>query len=235
MRVTPRDTPAEPPAESSAADDAPCDAGILEVNGDCVQGLTATGRERERTAAKLYLLLLAPARAEADRLGRSLSVWGPEIDDIACQATADAVVSIIRKVSQFRGDAKFTTWAYRFMLNEVATKINRLFWRRPATSLDAMEWGEVPATRDVQPEIVVEYRDMLAAVTRAVDATLTEKQRITLLATILDGTCPAALGGLRSAKRNAVYKMVFDARRKLRSALVLEGYLGTADRPNFRA
>ncbi|MFL6052099.1 MAG: sigma-70 family RNA polymerase sigma factor [Actinoallomurus sp.] len=200
-----------------------------------VRGLTATGSEREATVARLYLLLLAPARAEACRLGRTLSVRGPEIDDIACQATADAVVSILRKVSEFRGDARFTTWAHRFVLNEVATKVNRHFWRRSVTSLDATEWAEVPATRDFQPEIVVEYRNMLAAVTRVVDTALTEKQRTTLLATVLDGTSPAALGRQRSANRNAVYKVVFDARRKLRSALVLEGYLGTAGRSDCPA
>jgi RNA polymerase sigma-70 factor, ECF subfamily len=89
--------------------------------------------------------------------------------------------------------------------------------------------------RECQPEIVVEFRDMLAAVARAIDTALTEKQRTTLVATALGGTSPTALGRQRSANRNAVYKVVFDARRKLRSALVIEGYLGTASRSNFPA
>lgn len=225
MRVASRSALGE---SSVMAGDASRGAAMADEDVDWVEGLTATGPERERTVARLYLSLLAPARAEAGRLGRTLAVRGPEIDDIACQATGDAVVSILRKLPEFRGEARFTTWAYRFVLNEVATKVNRHFWRRSAISLDATEWCEVPATRDFQPEIVVEYRDMLAAVTRAVITTLTEKQRTALLATALDGTSPAALGRQRGADRNAVYKMVFDARRKLRSVLVVEGYIGTA-------
>ncbi|WP_433277490.1 sigma-70 family RNA polymerase sigma factor [Pseudonocardia xinjiangensis] len=193
-----------------------------------VRGLTATGREYERTVAKLYPLLLVPARAEAaGRLRRTLDVRGPEIDDIACQAAADAVVSIIRKVPEFRGEATFTTWAHRFVLTEVATKVNRHFWRRCDASLDAPDRGDLPARREFQPEIVAEFRDMLAVVARAVDVALSDRQRDALLAAVLGGMSPEALGQQRSSSRNAVYKVVYDARRKLRSALAMEGYLGT--------
>jgi hypothetical protein len=116
-------------------------AELADENESWVRSLTANGNEREQAVARLYGLLLAPARAEAGKLARVLDVRGPEIDDIACQAAADATVLIVRKITEFRGDAKFTTWAYRIVLNEVTTKIHRHFWHRSATSLDTREWG----------------------------------------------------------------------------------------------
>ncbi|MFB9831721.1 sigma-70 family RNA polymerase sigma factor [Actinoallomurus acaciae] len=222
MRVAARNTPLASPVLVGAK--ATRDAETADEDDAWVRGLTATGPERERTVASLYRLLLGPARAEACRLGHTLGVRGPEIDDIASQATADAVVAILRKASGFRGDARFTTWAHRFVLNEVAGKVSRHFWRRPVTSLEAMDRRDEPAARDLQPEIVVEVRDLLTAVARVVDTALTERQRTTLLATALDGASPAALGSRRNVHRNTVYKVVFDARRKLRSALAAEGY-----------
>lgn len=193
-----------------------------------IKGLTASGSARERTSAELYSLLLAPARAEARRLSRMLNVSGPEIDDVASQAAADAIVSIIRRIPDFRGDAKFTTWAYRFVITEVTSKMHRHFWRRADAPLDVEERPEIPATREFQPEVVVESRDVLAAVSRAVDTALTDNQRSTLLATALDGMSPTELGRQHNSNRNAVHKMVFDARSKLRTALADEGYLVAA-------
>jgi RNA polymerase sigma-70 factor, ECF subfamily len=54
---------------------------------------------------------------------------GPELDDLAYQAAGDALVAITGKIGQFRGESRFTTWAYKFVIFEVSAKIGRHFWR----------------------------------------------------------------------------------------------------------
>ena len=51
----------------------------------------------------------------------------PEPDDLAHQAAADALLAITGKLGQFRGESRFTTWAYRFVIFEASTKIGRRF------------------------------------------------------------------------------------------------------------
>src|ERR1700745_2414739 len=68
----------------------------------------------------------------------------PEVEDLAYQATADALMAITGKLGQFRGESRFTTWAYRFVILEVSAKIGRHFWRRPGVPLDAEDWDRLP-------------------------------------------------------------------------------------------
>jgi RNA polymerase sigma-70 factor (ECF subfamily) len=203
---------------------------MSEEDARWVCGLTTRGRVRDRTLRDLYSLLLAVARTEANGQGRGLVVPGPELDDIACQASGDALVAIIRKLPDFCGDEKFTTWVRRFVRYEVSATLRQHFWSHGHVSLDREECRDFRATRTVEPETIVESREMLAIVTRAVRQTLTRNQRTVLMATALDGTSPAAVGLQGNMNRNAVYKAVFDARRKLRTALVDEGYDASADR-----
>jgi hypothetical protein len=65
-------------------------------------------------------MLLRAARREAARRGPRVQITGPELEDLACQAAGDALLAITQKVAQFRGESRFTTWAYKFVLFEVA-------------------------------------------------------------------------------------------------------------------
>jgi RNA polymerase sigma-70 factor, ECF subfamily len=81
-------------------------------------------------------MLLRVARREAYRRRGQLRISGPELDDLAHQDTADAVVAIIGKICQSRGESRFTTRAYKFAIFEVSSKIGRHFWRHPPSPLD---------------------------------------------------------------------------------------------------
>ena len=69
--------------------------------------------------------MLRVARAEAARRTGWHGIRGPELDDLAQQAADDAVMSILRRVEDFRGESRFTTWAIAFVIREVATKFAR--------------------------------------------------------------------------------------------------------------
>jgi RNA polymerase sigma-70 factor (ECF subfamily) len=87
-----------------------------------VQTLSGTGPQQEAALARLHDLLLRIARSELQRRGGQLRITGPELDDLAYQATADALLAIVGKLGQFRGESRFTTWAYKFVIFEVSAK-----------------------------------------------------------------------------------------------------------------
>lgn len=190
-----------------------------------VQGLGGSGPSHEETVARLHELLLRVARAEVRRRRGQWSVGGPELDDLAHQAATDALVAVMAKVSQFRGESRFTTWACKFAIFEVSTKIGRHFWQRPTVFMDAEDWDRLPDRFGIDPARVAEWDDVLAALRRAVDGELSDLQRRIFVAIVLNGTPLDALVIELDSSRNAIYKALFDARRKLRASLVTHGYL----------
>ena len=187
--------------------------------------LAGAGPERDAAVDRLHAMLVRIARAEVARRGPQLRISGPELDDIAHQAAADALLAITGKIGQFRGESRFTTWAYKFVIFEVSAKCGRHFWRRPAVPLDAEDWDRLPGRFGFEPEQEAEWRDLLAALHRAVDTELTPRQRQCFVALVLNDVPLDALVIELSSSRNAIYKMLFDARRKLRAALAANGYL----------
>jgi RNA polymerase sigma-70 factor, ECF subfamily len=192
---------------------------------DWVDELTGSGPVREQAVADLHALLLRAARREVSRRRATLGIEGPELEDLAYQAVTDALIAIIAKIRRFRGESRFTTWAYKFVVLEVSSKIGRHFWRRHAWPLDREDWDRLPDRFGLRPEEQAEWRDLASALRRAVDEELTEHQRTIFSALILGGVPADALAVKLGTTRNAIYKSLFDARRKLRASLVANGYL----------
>jgi RNA polymerase sigma-70 factor (ECF subfamily) len=193
-------------------------------SAEWVRALGVTGPERERSLADLHAILVRIARSEARRRSVRTRIAGPELDDIAHQAAADALLAIAGKVGDYRGDARFTTWAYKFVVLEVSAKLGRHFWRHPSVRLDDDGWDRMPAAFGLEPGQVTERLDLLAAVRRAVENDLTAKQRQVFVALVLDAVPVDALASELASTRGAIYKIMFDARRKLRAALDADGY-----------
>jgi RNA polymerase sigma-70 factor, ECF subfamily len=196
--------------------------------------LSGQGGGRDEALARLHGLLLrfSSARAELNRRAARHPVTGPELDDLARQPADDALLAIIAKLGQFRGENRFTTWAYRFVLLEVSGKLGRHFWQRPAAALAKGDWERLPDRFGIGPADVAERRELIAAVRRAVEENLTERQRQVFTAIVVDGIPLDALVVRLGSSRNALYKTMFDARRKLRSVLARPRHpLGSASRP----
>jgi RNA polymerase sigma-70 factor (ECF subfamily) len=188
--------------------------------------LTGTGPAQEAALGRLHEMLVRIARGEVGRRAPRLRLAGPELDDLAYQAAADALIAITGKLGQFRGESRFTTWAYKFVIFEVSAKIGRHFWRDPGVRLDAEDWDRLPDRFGFDPAQEAEWRDLLAALRRAVDEELTARQRRVFVALVLNGVPLDALVIELASNRNAIYKTLFDARRKLRAALAANGYVG---------
>jgi RNA polymerase sigma-70 factor (ECF subfamily) len=213
------------PGDSGVEQSPVAAAGLDADSAEWLRVLADSSPRREAALARLHELLLRIARAEVLRRGPRLQVTGPELDDLAHQAAADALIAITGKLGQFRGESRFTTWAYKFVIFEVSAKIGRHFWRHPSVPFDAEDWERLPGRFGFDPAQEAEWRDLLAALRRAVDEELTARQRRVFVALVLNGVPLDTLVIEMASNRNAIYKTMFDARRKLRAALVANGYL----------
>src|SRR4051812_25166577 len=160
-----------------------------------------TSRGCDAAYARLHPLLLRFARRE---LGRRAWIRGPELDDLAYQVTADALVSIRRRLSDFRGESRFLTWAYKFVLFEVAKKSGRHFWRLQHTPMDAEDWDQLPDRFGLDPMRASESRELMAALRPAVDEVLPDHQRRVFAARVLNDTPLDPLVEELGSSRNAI-------------------------------
>lgn len=222
--------PAEPTARGGCAT---LDAELDPDSAEWLRSLGGSARESDAAQIRLHALLLHIARSEVRRRSGQLKISGPELDDIAHQAANDALMAIIAKIGQFRGDSRFTTWAFKFVMFEVSTKIGRHFWRNPTVPIDAAHWERLPDRLALDPAQETEWRELVAALHRLIDTVLTDRQRRIFVSIVLNEVPVDALAAELGSNRNAIYKALFDARRKLRAALVANGYLdnSTSRRP----
>jgi RNA polymerase sigma-70 factor, ECF subfamily len=195
-------------------------------SAEWLRALAGAGPRREAALARLHGMLVRIAQGEVARRAPRLRITGPELNDLAYQAAADALVAITGKLGQFRGDSRFTTWAYKFVIFEVSAKIGRHFWRNPGVPFGAEDWDRLPDRFGFDPAREAEWRDLLAALHRAVDEQLTARQRTVFVAIVLNSVPLDTLVIELASNRNAIYKTLFDARRKLRAALAANGYIG---------
>jgi RNA polymerase sigma-70 factor (ECF subfamily) len=212
--------------ENGTVRQAPTAAALDPESAEWLRVLAGTGPGREAALARLHGLLVRIAHGEVRRRAPRLRIAGPELEDLAYQAAADALIAITGKIGQFRGESRFTTWAYKFVIFEVSAKIGRHFWRHPAVPLDAEDWDRLPDRFGFDPAQEAEWRDLLAALRRAVDEELTARQRAVFVAIVLNAVPLDTLVIEMDSSRNAIYKTLFDARRKLRAAFAANGYLG---------
>jgi RNA polymerase sigma-70 factor (ECF subfamily) len=203
--------------------DAPARAALDPVSRRWVERLAADHPAREQTVTRLRELLLRAARHElARRRGRLGAISGPEFDDLAQQAADDAVLVILDKLDDFKGLSRFTTWAYKFAVFEVSSKVARHAWQHHPPSSDSLvlQQAESPSR---SPGETLEQREQLRILSDAIGE-LTERQRQVFVAIALNDVPMDELALELGSNRNAIYKNLFDARRRLRARLADAGH-----------
>jgi RNA polymerase sigma-70 factor, ECF subfamily len=190
-----------------------------------LRALGADGAERVAAYARLHARLLRTVYGELRRRGAHSRIPGPELDDLAHEAAADALVSIRRRLPEFRGESRFTTWAYKFAIFEVSAKLGRHYRRVQPISLNAEDWERLPDNFNLDPSRRNEWRELVGALRDAVDTSLSEHQRRVFAAIVLNAVPLDALVQELGSNRNAIYKTLYDVRRKLRDRLAADGHL----------
>jgi RNA polymerase sigma-70 factor, ECF subfamily len=188
-----------------------------------VTALQGSGRERHEAVGRLHELLLRAARFEVNRRRATLShLRGDDFDDLAMQSADDALVAVLSKLDGYRGDSKFTTWAYKFALLEAAVKLRRRAWQGRELPLRPEAWSLFP-TGHPSPEAGAERSELFDELQKAISNELTPHQRDVLVAITLNGVPIDVLAGRLNTTRGALYKTLHDARHKLRGHLAAQG------------
>jgi len=174
--------------------------------------------------AALHRLLVRAARFEVGRRRAALPhLRGELLDDLAVQSADDALVALLAKLDDFRGDSRFTTWAYKFALLEAAVRLRRLAWQGREVPLESESWERLAAPGS-SPERDVELRELLDALRAAIEEQLSERQRHVLVSTTIAGVPIDVLAERLDTTRGALYKTLHDARQKLRRRLAEQGF-----------
>ena len=183
--------------------------------------LRSDGAQRAEAVSRLHDLLLRAARFEVARRQASLaSLRGTsDLGDLALQSADDALVAVLAKLDTYRGDSRFTTWAYKFALYEAAVKVRRRAWQERELPVTPEHWPPAAAPHGGTPADAVERRDLLRRLGQAIERELTPHQREVLLALAVDGVPIDVMAERLNTTRGALYKTLHDARRKLRACV----------------
>jgi RNA polymerase sigma-70 factor (ECF subfamily) len=176
------------------------------------------GPRKDQALADLRTMLVRGLRA-ALRGGAN----GAEslVEDFA----QEALIKILANLDSFRGESRFTVWAQKVAVRTAFAEMRRRKWRDVSleeASLRHNESVSMPVDSLTDPEQVATQRTIMVEFRRFVDEELTDKQRRALL---------AALGGMHleevarrmGTNRNALYKLLHDARKRLKRRMVAEG------------
>ncbi|HEU5154983.1 MAG TPA: sigma-70 family RNA polymerase sigma factor [Gemmatimonadales bacterium] len=188
-------------------------------SAEWLRGLNAEGPTREEAVTRLRALLLRVARAVATQRRASLPDRGwEEVDDLCHQAASDAAMAILRKLPEFRGDSRFTTWACKFAMFEISTRLRRHAWRHRKIEVDEQVWDRLA---DSAPPALtrLEQNETLHSLQRAIRNDLTDRQRLIFQAAVLDEVPIDVLAERLDSTRGAIYKILHDARARLRKAI----------------
>ncbi len=169
---------------------------------------------------RAVLTYLALQRSELSDWSRS------DVRGLAEDLTQDAVVEITRSLASFRKEAKFTTWAYRFVINQAISELRRQRYRN--VSLDQLRdeqggglFQTVITDRDkLEPEQLADQHYYLNLIRDIVESELNEHQRTALLAVYWQGHTMDEVAEALGLTRNALYKLLHDARQRLKARLL---------------
>jgi RNA polymerase sigma-70 factor, ECF subfamily len=178
---------------------------------------------RERLKRGIYYYLSRERSDLAD-------LASEEISQMAEDFAQDATLRVLSSLDSFRGDSQFTTWATKVAVRVAISEMRRA--RYKDFSLDALTTnGDLKPTATAlandtpieRPETVMEKQDVLDKINQAFEEALTSRQRTALEAIILEGVPLEVVADRMGTNRNALYKLVHDARRKLRTHLESQG------------
>ncbi len=189
-----------------------------------LRDLRGEGRARDRAILDLRDYLLRAVLVYLTRHRADLRAFDfAELQQFAEDWAQLAVLQVLDKLDAFEGRSKFTTWAYRVAINLAAGELRRKRWAD--VSLDQLRDQESPDlglladTGAIEPEQVAARQLVWEAVGEVINSELSERQRTALTRVIIEGVPVEAVAEELGTNRNNVYKIVHDARKKLRRGL----------------
>ncbi len=190
-----------------------------------LKDLRAGGEQRDAALADLRAMLI---RALPQGLSRMLSPDNPEFESFIEDTVQETLLRVLNSLDTFEGRSQFTTWAYKIAARVALNELRRRRWRD--VSLDGLEEDETDesaahqfASSNPTPESVTERADLLRRVQQIVMEELTPRQRAAMDAIHMQGVPMEEVARHMGTNRNALYKLLHDARLRLKHRLEREG------------
>jgi RNA polymerase sigma-70 factor (ECF subfamily) len=195
------------------------------TNTDWLADLRSPGLVREAALADLRGIILAGLPYA---LANWLSPDSPHFDDLADDVTQETLMRVLNRLDTFEGRSQFTTWVHKIAVRVALTELRRRRWKDVSLGeLLEGEQGDV-APREMpdsapDPERLAEQADVLKRVQRIIMEELTDKQRSAMMAVGVQGMPMEEVARRMGMERNALYKLMHDARLRLKRRLLRDG------------
>jgi len=202
------------------------------TNEEWLEELRASRAKQEAAIADLRNLLLRTVLfffshnlRDFERLARD------EILQLAEDCAQGCLIAVMNHLSDFRGDSKFTTWVYKFGVNIALMAARRERWR--GVSLDQLpfgvdgalsEWVLRDKSAELTSDLYVMQSEIREMIREVIEQDLTAKQRRVLILMVFNEVPMDEVARQLDTNRNAIYKMLHDARRKLKNRLQARGF-----------
>ena len=173
----------------------------------------------DEALADLYDLLVRGLRA-------ALGGYGGGVEANVGDFAQEALIKITGNLDSFRGESRFTTWAHKIAMNVAFTELKRRRWRDVSLQdlfarREAADRG--PADTQLTPEQLTFQNMVLGELRRLVDEELTDRQREAVVAVILEEMPVSEVARRMGTNQNALYKLLHDARKKLKRQMQAAG------------
>lgn len=202
------------------------------TNEEWLEELRASGATQEVAIADLRDLLLRTVLFFFSRNLSDFERLAPDqILQLAEDCAQDALIAVMNHLSDFRGDSKFTTWVYKFAINIALMTARRERWK--GISLDQLafsqdgslaEWVIRDKSIGLTPDQSALQREIRENIREVIEQDLTDKQRRVLIMMVFNEIPMDEVARRLDTNRNAIYKMLHDARRKLKNRLQARGF-----------
>ncbi len=199
------------------------------TNEQWLADLQSNGPGHDTAVSDLLAILTAGLkRGLLSQVNTSLPEFETQAEDFA----QEALLKIINNIKSFAGHSKFTTWAHKIAVSVALTELRRKRWQDHSLDgiVDNSEGDYTPsfaADKAPIPENAAERAEAMAHVQRLIEQALTEKQQIALIASAIQGLSTNEIASTMNMKPNAVYKLLHDARIRLKQNLAQEGLTPT--------
>ena len=194
-------------------------------NQTWIHDLQSPGSAREAALADLHTTLL---QALPRLLTRWLSPGDPALEILAEDVAQETLLRVLDKLDTFEGRSRFTTWVYKIAVRIALSDLRKERWKE--VSLDEMMENAGGAAEpgfvqvgEAGPEFATEQRDALRHFQRILSEELTGKQRQALISVGVKGIPMQEVARRMGTNRNALYKLMHDARLRLKHRLEQEG------------
>lgn len=191
-----------------------------------VSDLRNPGPQREAALDELRSQLM---RALPRGLSRWLSPSNPEFDELVEDVAQETLLRVLSRLDSYEGKGQFISWTYKVAVRIGLNELRRRKWRD--VSLDYLQEEnddrgsafQFPSS-DPLPESTAERNEIMQQLQRALNEELTARQRAVMMAVVMQGVPMEEVARRLNSNRNAVYKLLHDARKRLKSRLKEAGF-----------